>query len=242
MLKTAFHIAIISLLTALITAAQSVTVKPKLETYRRPNPNSEYRQTFTVNRPIITASTPALSKKIANAISYEKILGININEELGEFQWLEAADFEVKYNKHGILGIMLWIEGSGAYPSGVTKNVVVDTRTGTQLKAPAILTRLLALAKRIRKLQQAEIRETIAELEKDPEYVRAPANEYFQRASFGVPNLNEFSISDDGVTFSYDYDFPHVIQAWAPVGEYKMTWKELAPYIRPGGLLARFVR
>lgn len=242
MLRTALRIAIISLLTAASAAAQSVLVKSKLETHRRPNPISEYKQTFTVNRPIITASTPALSKKIASAVSYEKVLGVNIKEELGEVQWLEAADFEVKYNKHDILGMNVWIEGSGAYPSGVTKSVVVDTRTGRPLKAFDVFVRLPALAQRVRKLQQAEVRKTIAELRTDPEYTREPADEYFNQASFGVPNLNEFSISDEGVTFLYDYGFPHVIKAYEPVGEYKITWKELAPYIKPGGLLARFVR
>jgi hypothetical protein len=242
MTKTALHLAIIALLTIASAAAQSVVIKPNLETYRRPHPISEYKKTFAVNRPVINASTPALSKKIADAVSYENLLGLNIKEELGEVQWLEAANFEVKYNKNGLLGVSVWMEGSGAYPSGVTKSVVVDTRTGRQLIAGDVFIRLTALAQHVRKLQRTEVQETLRQLKKDPEYVREPADEYFQRASFVVSDLNDFSISEQGVTFHYDYGFPHVIQAWEPGGEYKMTWKELAPFIKPGGLLARFVR
>ena len=55
-------------------------------------------------------------------------------------------------------------------------------------------------------------------------------------------NSKNFPISDEGVTFYYDYGFPHVIQALAPDGQYFFKWAELKPFIKPDGLLARFVR
>ena len=82
---------------------------------------SIYKKTFTVTRPLVKASTPALSKKIEAAISYEKVSDLNVKEELTEIQWLEEADFNVNYNKNGILDITHFITGTGAYPSTYDK-------------------------------------------------------------------------------------------------------------------------
>ncbi len=57
-----------------------------------------------------------------------------------------------------------------------------------------------------------------------------------------MKNLDGFSISSEGVTFIYDYGYPHVIKAIEPYGEFLLKWQELKPFIRPDGLLARFVR
>ena len=59
---------------------------------------------------------------------------------------------------------------------------------------------------------------------------------------FTAENFNEFSVSDKGATILYDAGFPHVIQALEPEGRYFFTWTQLKPFIRPDGLLARFVR
>ena len=83
--------------------AQSVVITPKKTIYRRPKPIASYKKTFTVIRPRVKAATPALSKKIETAISYEKVSELNIKEETTEVQWLEEASYIVNYNKNGIL-------------------------------------------------------------------------------------------------------------------------------------------
>lgn len=42
--------------------------------------------------------------------------------------------------------------------------------------------------------------------------------------------------------FTYDYDFPHVIQACEPGGVFGMTFAEAAPYVRADGPLAALTR
>ena len=59
--------------------------------------------------------------------------------------------------------------------------------------------------------------------------------------TFTADDLEGFSVGDDGVTFTFDYGFPHVVKALEPDGKYFMTWNELRPFIKRGGLLGRFV-
>ena len=59
---------------------------------------------------------------------------------------------------------------------------------------------------------------------------------------FVAKELNHFSVNEQGVTFYYDYDFPHVAKALEPNGEFFVSYADLKPFIKRDGLLARFVR
>ena len=224
-----------------VILAQSVTVTPKKVIYKRPKPLADHKKSFTVNYPKIRAASPVLSRKIESVLDYEKIFSFKINEEIRDIQWLEEADFRVDYNKNGILGMTLWIEGSGAYPSGVSEPVVINLKTGTRVRGRDVFVRLPDLVARVRNAQRAEIKKAIADIKKQYPEERAPA-QLFESARFGLNNLNEFSVSDQGITFWYNYGFPHVIRALEPEGRYFFSWTDLRPFIKPNGLLAQFVR
>lgn len=224
-----------------IATAQSVTVTPRKVTYTRPKPLVAHKKSFVVTYPKVKASNAVLSKKIENALSYERIFKFKINEEIREIQWLEEASFDVDYNKNGILGVMLWIEGSGAYPSGVSKPIIVNLKTGSRVRPQDVFTQLTGLIAKGRNAQRAEIKKAIAEIKKENPEEENPA-QLFANARFTLKDLNEFSINDEGVTFWYDYGFPHVIKALQPEGRYFFSWTDLKPFIKPDGLLGQFVR
>ena len=237
-----FHLLFICLLAAVPFAAAQVKVTNNKVTYRRPKPISEYKKTFVVNYPRVKAATPALSRKIENALSYQRILDLNIQDEIRETQWLEEASYDVKYNKNGVLAVDLTIEGSAAYPDGSTKSVVVDTSTGARVTPQMSFTDLTGLAAMVKKKQKKEIAKAIDDIKNDPEAGETDPAELFSNANFTTKNLDWFSISDQGVTFRYDYGFPHVIQALQPAGEYFFDWKQLRPFIKRGSLLSRIAR
>jgi hypothetical protein len=223
-------------------AAQSVVITGKKTTYTRRQPTDEYKKTFTINYPKVKAATPALSRKIENAISYRSILGLNLQDELTGNQWLSEADYEVIFNNKGVLCMDLTMDGSAAYPDGVTKTVVVDLRTGTVVKTSDVFTNLQGLAAMVRKAQKKEIEESIAEIKKNPEFKDEDPADMFKEADFRRKDLEGYSVNDKGVTFKYDYGFPHVIEALQPEGRFFFTWDQLRPFLVPGGLLARLAR
>ena len=222
-------------------AAQSAVITPKKTVYRRPKPIADFKRTFTVRRPVAKVASPAVSRAITAAISPESVLGLKLKDELGEYQWLEEADYEILYNRNGVLSIRSWMTGTAAYPDDVTKYCVVDLRSGRRVQPAIAFSDLPGLAAMVKKAQQAEIRKAIADLKKDPEYKDIDPAELFTESDLKAGDLKEFSVSAKGVTFYYDYGFPHVIKALQPDGEYFFPWSQLRRFIRPGSLLARFV-
>ncbi|MGB7208069.1 MAG: hypothetical protein WBD27_05355 [Pyrinomonadaceae bacterium] len=223
-------------------AAQSVVITPKKVTYKRPKPIQDFKKTFTVTYPKVKASSPALSKKIESTLSYATVLKLNLKEEIGEYQWLEEADYEVGYNKNGLLVITMSMNGTAAYPDGTSKTLVVDLKTGNQLKPVDVFTNLPGLTAMVKKAQDAEMIKAKKEISEDPDSNDLDPKQLFEGTNFTVSDLNEFAVNDKGVTFIYDYSFAHVIQALEPEGRYSFTWDQVKPYIKRSGLLAKFIR
>lgn len=242
MIKYYFLLTLCSLAFAFPGAAQeSVVITPKKTVYTRPKPIQDFKKTFIVTYPKVKASTPALSRKIESTISYLKVLQLNIREEMSDVQWLEEASYDVDYNARGILVITLSMHGTAAYPDGTSKTVAVDLKTGGRITPAAAFTNTNGLVELIKQKQKAEIESAIVELRKDPEAKETDPAELFAEETFTVEHLKEFSIADDGITFIYDYGFPHVIEALEPDGRYKFSWEEIAKFVNTSGPLAQFV-
>lgn len=233
-------LALLLLLSFTAVFAQSVTVTPQEKTYTRPKPLSEYKKTFKIRRAVVKASTPELSKKITDILNPETVLGINIKEETNEYQWLEEADYEITYNENSILAAKIWMEGSAAYPDGVTKHLVINTKTGDRMTIAGEFNQLSKLTAEIRRLQKKEVEDSIKEIKADKDSGEDNPEELFVDKIFTEESLDEFTVTKEGVTFYYDYSFPHAIQAFEPLGEYKFTWSQLKPFIKSDSLLARF--
>ena len=144
------------------------------------------------------------------------MLELDLNDELHGSNWLYEADYEVGYNKNGLLSITLSMDGSGAYPDGTSKAVVVDLKTGNRVRAGDVFTNLVGLAAMVRKAQRIEVAKSMKETKTDPDNKDVDPYLLFKGASFTVKDLNEFEVSDNGVTFIYDYGFAHVMQALNP--------------------------
>lgn len=218
--------------------AQSVKITSNKVTYKRGKSAPEHKRSFTVNYPKISGAT---GKKIEAILDYEKNFDFKIQEEIKEIFWLESADYTVNYNKHNILDVTLFIEGSGAYPDGSSKYLIVNTKTGNRVKPSDVFTNLSGLAAMVKKAQQAEMKAEIERIKKE-EQADEVTLDYFNNADFKSKNLWAFTVSDKGLTFHYDYGFPHAIQALQPDGDYFYKWSELKPFIKQNGLFGLFVK
>jgi len=236
-------IAFAILFTASVTA-QTVTITGQKKIYTRTKPVSGYKKRFTIKRPIATASTLALSRKITALIDPVKVLEIDLKDELTESQWLSEADFEEVFNEGGVLTMMLWMEGSGAYSDGVTKYLVVDVAKGIRLTPEAAFIDLPGLVAAVKKKQDSEIEKAIKVMKADPDFAAAEDDpkRLFEETDFEQKDLDNFAVDRAGVAFFYDYGFPNVIKALEPDGELRLSWAEVKPFIKKDGLLARFVR
>lgn len=229
----------------------AVVITPKKTVYtRKGKVTSKEKRTFTVTYPVVSgAISVAAKKKLENMLSYWRVFDTTLAENMSGYDWLTEMSFKVNYNKNGILDISLTQEGVGAYPDGQTKNLVVDLKTGAQVKFDDVFVsdKKTEFAALVNQKLDAEKKEIIKEVETgnfsdgDKEANDA-LKEQLQGLEFTADTFDEFTIDDKGVTILYDAGFPHAIQAAQPDGRYFFAWTEIKPFIKSAGLLGRFIR
>jgi hypothetical protein len=216
--------------------AQKVVITPHEVIYNRKDPVSVEKARVTIVYPKIKASTAALSRRIQKTVTR-----LDVKRDIVADQWLESAGYFVGYNKNGILSITLSMSGTGAFSSTLYRYLVVDIKTGEEASINRVFRDLPGLAALIRTHQKNEITEAKKEISLQSDYPAELAIRFLDTADFTLQNLREFSISDDGVTFIYDYGFPRIIYPIQPNDNFQLTWKELKPFISRRGLLGKFI-
>jgi hypothetical protein len=180
-----------------------------------------------------------LMKKVQEAISLKQVLGQSLAEMQKDYldnHWLTEVNYRVNYNQDNILDLTYLVSGSAAYPSGFEKHVSVSLKTGKVLRARDLFKAegFGAIAKIIEPMMQQEILQKIAEFQKeDPDINK----NHFSKHHFQTKNVEDFIIGKTGVTFLYNFDFPHAIKAAEPSGAYLIPYSKLTRYIRRDGAL-----
>ncbi|MEZ5344549.1 MAG: hypothetical protein R2681_03240 [Pyrinomonadaceae bacterium] len=245
-MKLKFFITIISIFLVAANSfaqAEQVVITSEKITYTRKGKNlPEFKKTFEVNYPRISGVNAAVKRNIENSVSYWKNFETTLEENLGEYNWLSSLDYEVGYNKRGILAIDLIMEGAGAYPDGSIKKLVIDLKTGKRVFIKDVFTDVENLLLLIEKEQKAEIkRERDEFIKRGEKEDAAEFDRQIKSSGYSVNKLEEFTVNDAGVVFSHDYNFPHVVKALEPSGQYIFSWADLRKFIKSDGLLAKFI-
>jgi len=243
-IKFAFLIITISAL-ASVAFAQAVKVTPLKTVYQRAvKKDFAHKKTFVITRPKVSGLSAILNRKIEKAISFERVFDFNLKEEQTEIFWLAEAGYKTEFNRDGILAVALTMDGSGAYPSIYTKHVVVDVKTGLPVKPEDVFSasKTVELVRQLNERLQEAMKLAISEAKKDSAEDGAMVTEMLAEKKFETEHLSHFTASEKGVTFYYDYGFPHVALALEPNGEFFLSYADLKSFIRPDGLLGKFVR
>ncbi len=205
------------------------------------------RRRAVVNLPVVSGLTDReVLRKVRALLDLKNVFETSL-EEYRQDAWLSELDYKVNYNRNYILDITFRQEGVGAYPDTDEKHLAVNLRTGEVIKAAdaferGAFPRLVEMANaRLRAEAEAQLAAAI----KEDDAGRGeddPLRQLLRELTFGPENLDEFEVSDRGVTFLYDAGFPHVIQAYQPEGRYFFSYAQFRRYIRRDGPLGRFVK
>jgi hypothetical protein len=232
-----------------IFAQTSVIITPKKTIYTRKQPKIDaWKKRVEVRYPIVSRSAalaPATKRKLENTISYWRVFETSLAESLSE-TWLDSLDYAINYNKNSILDISLTIDGSGAYPDATTRNIIVNLKTGEQVKFSDVFKTEMRekLAEMADRKLQIEKKELVAQIEKGDETreQKDSLKEQINALKFTVEDFDEFSVGDKGATIFYDARFPHVIRALQPDGRYFFSYNELKFFIKTDSVLSQFIR
>lgn len=203
------------------------------------------RMKATVRYPIVSGLSNAIVlRRIQNTLSMKNVFGSSL-PEYRRSPGLLNFDFTVDYNKNFLLHITFTEDAEGAYPSTATKHLLISLKSGKVVKASDAFKQdsLPALARLVEPKLKAEVKELLQANEEDKSVgadSKKWARDELNKLEFGVGHLDNFYADDKGVTFLYDAEFPHVIQALAPAGGYFFTYAELRPYIKSNGPLGIF--
>lgn len=241
---------LLTLVAVSVGFAQIVKITPKRTVYKRTvKQDQKEKRTFVVTYPVVSGAMPTANrKKLENTISYWRVFEMTLQESQSD-TWLSDLYYKVNYNKNGILDIALTQEGSAAYPDSSTVDLVVDLKTGEQVKFKDVFKTdsLDAFAKMVDKKLSVEKTAVIRRIDKgefgeNGKEADDSLKEQLGTLSFTAETFKEFSVGDKGVTIIYDAGFPHVIQAAQPDGRYFFSWAQVKTFIRRDGLLGKFIR
>jgi|AGTN01.2.fsa_nt_gi hypothetical protein len=189
----------------------------------------------------------SVGPKVQHVISTKNVLDESPDEMAAAIKggdlWLNEVDYTVNYNKNYLLDADFSRDGCGAYPDGSTYHVLVDLKSGNQIKAANAFNKasLPKLKELLKAKMTQEIKDSFKEFGDSPEELGALKEQFPQTVNVPQELLDNFTVSDNGLTFNHDWGFPHVCEALQPEGKYTFTYNELKAIIDHNGPLGQFV-
>ena len=226
---------------ALIQRRRTVIVRAAGVAKRFPN-----RKTAVITYPVISGLKPQTLRKVRELLSFKNIFDYSMAEYRSD-PWLSEFSYVVNHNEDFLLDLTFTQSGMAAYPDEQSKHFLIDLRNGKAvLAADAFQTdKLATLATAVDEKLQQEIaglrKENASSADRDAAE-KVSVNDAYDILKFEPKDLDNFSVSNSGITFLYDAGFPHVIKALEPKGRYFFSYTELRSFIRTTGPLGQFVR
>jgi hypothetical protein len=192
----------------------------EVEEAKRTLPARDHRGPIEVRTPrIVVPGNPSATAAIQSTLA--DFLAVGEDDV--------RVDFRVSFNARGFLDLTVVHETVTAYPDQHEEHYLFELRSGRRLHAADVFRtdkRAELVAAVDAKMQEA-IRAAgldtpdCADLKQEPR-------------RFSADRLREVRLEPQALTVLYDFDFPHVIQACEPSGEFRFTAAELEPYLASG--------
>lgn len=243
-MKTKILLVISFILAIPINVFTQVNITSEKVTYQRNQENlPDYKKTFEITYPKISGvNNPTIKKNLEDTLDYWKNFDESLEENLNESYGIDSADFVVDYNKNSILAVTLVLDFSGAYPTTFSKRLVIDATTGKRVFLQDVFSDVGQIIVKIDKAKRADEKKAIAMRKRVDPKAAETLSQRLAGSNYSTNTIEEFSVSDAGVTFYFDYGFPHAIKAFAPDGIYFFGWTELMPFVKKDGLFGQFIK
>ena len=226
---------------AIVHRRRIVLVRPRTVARHFPN-----RKTAVVTYPVISGLPPAVLRRVRSLLAFKNIFDYSLDEYRND-AWLTEFNFIVNHNANHLLDLTFTQSGVAAYPDEQSKHFLINLRNGAAVAAEDAFRaeQLDTLAGLVDVRLQAEIaqrkQENARSGDLDPTQ-KASIDDAYAALKFEKKDLENLSVSQQGITVLYDAGFPHVIEALSPQGRYLFTFEELKAFIKTDGPLGQFIR
>jgi hypothetical protein len=223
----------------------NLKTKTAILTHKRQWPNGAVETIAAkIQYPVVQGDEMA---KIQDAISLQQAYGQSLAEiraEYQEYYWLREISYETNYNRNGVLQLTYTIAGVGAYPSQSEKYIPVDLYSGKIITPDTLFSQenQTKIAAIVDDMMQKAIQQAITEKSQEFGLDAQEMHDRLDGKHFQAEDLKNFVIGDQGITFVYDFGFPHVSLALVPQEKYFVSYAQLQPYLRKQGVGARLLQ
>ena len=239
-------------------SCDGIKVFPSEKVYARLNIKDEdWRKEFTVRYPIMDGlKSESISLKINSILNYEKVFDISLIDSIESETWLTDLDYTIKLLKKPFLCIEFLMEGTGAYPTITTQNLLINYETGERVLAKDIFNKesLKRLTSIINEFIQIDLTKSmIMENYLDEIPLKLVDNETVDSDNilwndriyldeFTIKDLDNFSIDETGITFEFDFHFPRLLKFIEPEGKYYFEFSSLKQFIKKNSEIEKFIK
>ena len=208
------------------------------EIHKIKSDNSEITITWPEPRNLSTT----IKNRITHVIAYQNLTGEPLQATEHFYAKCECGvvggNYQIHYDGNNILSLSVTVDRLGAYPSSSTTHHSFNLQTGFELKAEEIFksAKLDELTKKINEQLQSYIEVAKPEAEKQDWQLNPDDFKH----EFSKKHINNFILTTEGVTFFYNFDFPHAVKAAEPKSDIAFSYEELADFFSEEGLLHAF--
>ncbi|MEO8796773.1 MAG: hypothetical protein ABI551_02715, partial [Polyangiaceae bacterium] len=181
--------------------------------------------------------------RIMPNLSFKALLGEDETELVGGT--ITALDFDVVLDDARLLTLAIIEDTMGAYPSSNVLTDTFDWTTGKRIGAEAFAAdKKAALVKLLDKRVHDAWKAKKKELAKAPASPGECGPDVVQgfmdgpAPSFTVAMLDGVAATKSGLSFAFDFGFPHVVLACSPEVDLSISWADAATFVDPKGPLA----
>jgi hypothetical protein len=245
-----FIVAVETDATALENGKDGIIITQKTRKISKPKRNGEATDPAVVTYPIVAQNflPAAIASKVQTVLSTKNVLKESPDDMAaaikgGEF-WLNEVGYTVNYNKNYLVDADFNRDGCGAYPDGSIYHVLVDLKTGSQVVAKNAFNQasMPKLKELIKAKMKQEVQDSYKEFAKSPDELSALKGQLKEPTEVPTEVLNNFTVSDKGLTFAHDWGFPHVLEALQPEGHYFFSFADMKPFLNTTGPLWQFAK
>ncbi|HZE84830.1 MAG TPA: hypothetical protein VE035_11015 [Puia sp.] len=223
--------------------SQSVHIR---EIKFRPNPKFYKTTDTTIVYPVVVTGNQVVNRLINDVIKKRLLYPENSKMTLREAlramirMRLTDLDYEVTYNKNGILSLKVGVHVEAAYPNYWNEYFNFDIRTGQCLATKDILMdnmiepfKSKVFADKIDSLKsykQEELTKPLLNKELDSETYHMATG--IIDDCIATINIDNFSLTQQGIEIIDPCEFPHVIRGMEPTYELKYSFQFMYPYLK----------